>query len=68
MSCPDTVHEALEEHPAVHKIEMELDKDEFIVTCDPTKINDETLIETVKRSGFTAEVCSPSKAYKGKEF
>lgn len=59
MSCPDTVHEALDELPAVHKIEMELDKDEFVVAYDPIKINDDTLIETVKHSGFTAEVVPP---------
>lgn len=59
MSCPDTVHEALDELPAVHKIEMELDKDEFLVTYDPTQASDETLVETVKQSGFTAEVVPP---------
>jgi copper chaperone CopZ len=59
MSCPDTVHEALDGLPAVHKIEMELDKDEFLVTYNPMKADDETLVETVKRSGFTAEVVPP---------
>jgi copper chaperone CopZ len=59
MSCPDTVREALEELPAVHKIEMELEKDEFLVAYDSTKINDEILVETVKRAGFTADVVQP---------
>jgi hypothetical protein len=35
---------------------MVLENDEFLVTYDPTKANDEILIETVKRSGYTARV------------
>jgi hypothetical protein len=35
---------------------MLLESDEFIVTYDPSKATDELLIETVKKSGFTARV------------
>lgn len=56
MSWPERVKQALEELAAVSKIEMLLERDEFVVTYDPTKATDELLIETVKQSGFTARV------------
>lgn len=37
---------------------MFLERDEFVVTYDPTKGNDELLIKTVKESGYTAQVVS----------
>jgi len=56
MSCPETVETALDELEAVQKIQMFLEKDEFLVTYDPTKANDEILLKTVKRTDFRAEV------------
>ena len=35
---------------------MLLDRDEFVVTYDPAKVNEETLIATIKRSGYTAQI------------
>ena len=35
---------------------MLLDRDEFVVTYDPAKENEETLIATIKRSGYTAQI------------
>lgn len=40
----------------MRKVEMLLERDEFLVTYDPSKANDELLIETVKNSGYTAQV------------
>ncbi len=35
---------------------MLLDRDEFLVTYDPAKVSEETLIATIKRSGYTAQI------------
>lgn len=35
---------------------MLLDRDEFLVTYDPAKVSEETLIATIKLSGYTAQV------------
>ncbi len=35
---------------------MKLDRDEFIVTFDPSKTTESQLIATVKKSGYTAQV------------
>ena len=40
----------------MHKIEMLLESDEFIVTYDHSKANEELLTETVKKTGFSAQV------------
>jgi thiol:disulfide interchange protein DsbD len=40
----------------VRKVEIILETDEFLVTYDPVKGNDELLVETVKKSGYTAQV------------
>jgi thioredoxin:protein disulfide reductase len=37
---------------------MILENDEFLITYDPAKGNDELLMETVKKSGYTARVVS----------
>jgi len=37
---------------------MLLDRDEFVVTYDPAKVSEETLIATIKRSGYTAQIVS----------
>lgn len=42
----------------MRKVEMVLENDEFLVTYDPIKGNDEQLVETVKQSGYTARVVS----------
>jgi thiol:disulfide interchange protein len=40
----------------VKKIEMRLDRDEFVVTFDPTKADAKRLIATIKNAGYTAQV------------
>ncbi len=40
----------------MRKVEMVLENDEFLVTYDTAKGNDELLVETVKKSGYTAQV------------
>lgn len=40
----------------MRKVEMVLEKDEFLITYDPAKGNDELLVQTVKKSGYTARV------------
>jgi thiol:disulfide interchange protein len=42
----------------VRKVEMVLENDEFLITYDPAKGNDELLVETVKQSGYAAQVVS----------
>lgn len=37
---------------------MVLERDEFLVSYDPAKGNDELLVETVKQSGYAAQVVS----------
>lgn len=37
---------------------MVLENDEFLITYDPAKGSDELLVETVKKSGYTARVVS----------
>ncbi|HRH40516.1 MAG TPA: thioredoxin family protein, partial [Pyrinomonadaceae bacterium] len=46
----------------MRKVEMLLEMDEFLVTYDPSKANDELLIETVKKSGYTAQVATDQVA------
>lgn len=41
---------------------MLLETDEFIVSYDPTKATDESLIDTVKKSGYTAQVVTDQGA------
>jgi thiol:disulfide interchange protein len=40
----------------VKKIKMLLDRDEFVVTYDPTKADPAKLIATIKESGYTSQV------------
>ena len=42
----------------MRKVEMVLENDEFLITYDPAKGNDGLLVETVKKSGYTARVVS----------
>lgn len=56
MTWPETVKAALEGLAYVRKVEMILERDEFLVTYDPAKGNDELLVQTVKQSGYTAQI------------
>lgn len=40
----------------MRKVEMVLENDEFLVTYDSSKADDKVLIETIKKSGYTAQV------------
>jgi thiol:disulfide interchange protein len=42
----------------VQKIEMRLDRDEFVVTYDPAQVEPARLITTIKETGYTARVVS----------
>ena len=46
----------------MRKVEMVLERDEFLVTYDDSKANDNLLIETVKNSGYTAQVVDDKDA------
>ena len=50
------VKQALEELAAVKKIEMLLDRDEFLVSYDATQADIKLLLATVKKAGYTAQV------------
>jgi thiol:disulfide interchange protein len=46
----------------VRKVEMVLERDEFLVTYDASKADDNLLIETVKKSGYTTQVVADNGA------
>lgn len=56
MACPETVKQALEELAAVKKVVMHLARDEFAVTYNSSQITPDTLLETIKKAGYTAQV------------
>ena len=58
MACPETVKRALEELAGVRKIEMRLDRDQFVVAYDPAQVEPAKLITTIKETGYTARIVS----------
>ena len=62
MAWPEKVKQALDGLAYVRKVEMVLERDEFLVAYDSAKGNDELLIEIVKQSGYRARVVSNQAA------
>jgi thiol:disulfide interchange protein len=51
----------------VRKVEMVLERDEFLVTYDASKADDKLLIETIKQAGYTAQVVTENAAKSNEE-
>lgn len=53
-SCAMSIQMDLEDLDGVKKVTISYAKAEAEVEFDPTKANEETILETIKKSGYTA--------------